>query len=71
MNHLSRDKQIEVISALCDGLGVRAAARIFAGRQAVRDKLAVMAAPHGTSVKATHTLPAIQSAMRAMHSSLV
>jgi IS1 family transposase len=28
MNILSRDKQIEVIAALCDGLGVRAAARI-------------------------------------------
>jgi IS1 family transposase len=28
MNILSRDKQIEVIAALCDGLGVRATARI-------------------------------------------
>ncbi len=28
MNILSRDKQIEVIAASCDGLGVRAAARI-------------------------------------------
>jgi len=28
MNVLSRDKQIEVIAALCDGLGVRAASRI-------------------------------------------
>ena len=28
MNILSRDKQIQVIAALCDGLGVRAAARI-------------------------------------------
>ena len=26
MNILSRDKQIEVIAALCDGLGIRAAA---------------------------------------------
>src|SRR5262245_42093294 len=28
MNILPREKQIEVIAALCDGLGVRAAARI-------------------------------------------
>ena len=28
MNNLPREKQIEVIAALCDGLGVRAAARI-------------------------------------------
>src|SRR3954471_5434393 len=28
MNILSRDKQIEVIAALCDGLGIRAASRI-------------------------------------------
>ena len=28
MNVLSRDKQISVLAALCDGLGVRAAARI-------------------------------------------
>lgn len=28
MNILPRDKQIEVISALCDGLGIRATARI-------------------------------------------
>ncbi len=28
MNILTREKQIEVIAALCDGLGVRAAARI-------------------------------------------
>lgn len=28
MNFLSRDKQIQVIAALCDGLGVRAASRI-------------------------------------------
>ena len=28
MNNLPRDKQIEVIAALCDGLGIRAAARI-------------------------------------------
>ena len=28
MNILPRDKQIEVIAALCDGLGVRAVSRI-------------------------------------------
>jgi hypothetical protein len=28
MNILPRDKQIEVIAALCDGLGIRATARI-------------------------------------------
>src|ERR1700675_1749456 len=28
MNFLSRDKQIEVIAALCDGLGIRAVSRI-------------------------------------------
>jgi transposase-like protein len=28
MHILSRDKQIEVIAALCDGLGIRATARI-------------------------------------------
>jgi transposase-like protein len=28
MNILSREKQIEVIAALCDGLGVRATSRI-------------------------------------------
>ena len=28
MNILPRDKQIEVIAALCDGLGIRAASRI-------------------------------------------
>src|SRR3954463_426762 len=28
MNNLPRDKQISVLAALCDGLGVRAAARI-------------------------------------------
>src|ERR1051326_8223789 len=28
MNILSREKQIEVIAALCDGLGIRAASRI-------------------------------------------
>ena len=28
MNILSREKQIEVIAALCDGLGVRAVSRI-------------------------------------------
>jgi hypothetical protein len=28
MNILSRDKQVEVIAALCDGLGIRAVIRI-------------------------------------------
>lgn len=28
MNNLPRDKQIEVIAALCDGLGIRAVSRI-------------------------------------------
>ena len=28
MNILSRDKQIEIIAALCEGMGVRATARI-------------------------------------------
>src|ERR1700710_2009730 len=28
VNHLSRDKQIEVIAALCEGVGIRTAARL-------------------------------------------
>ena len=28
MNHLSREKQIEIIAALCEGVGIRTAARL-------------------------------------------
>jgi hypothetical protein len=28
MNHLSREKQIEVVAALCEGVGIRTAARL-------------------------------------------
>src|SRR5438067_4663891 len=41
MNVLSRDKQIEVIAALCEGVGIRAAARLADVNRKTVGKLAL------------------------------
>jgi hypothetical protein len=53
MNNLPRDKQIEVIAALCDGLGIRAVSRITGVNRGTVGALAlrmVAVAPNCTTV---------------------
>jgi hypothetical protein len=52
MNLLPRDKQIEIIAALCDGLGIRATARITGVN---RETLGTLALPSGAAAPSCTT----------------